>query len=55
MLNTGPGIISAKEMPAKKIVGEIQAGAKKVMSIGNTTGPPPQTNMPAVRKGMIQP
>mmetsp|Transcript_41002 Transcript_41002/g.76232 ORF Transcript_41002/g.76232 Transcript_41002/m.76232 type:complete len:257 (-) Transcript_41002:280-1050(-) len=55
MLNTGPGIISAKEIPARKIVGEIQAGVRKVISMGRTTGPPPQTNMPAVRKGMTHP
>ena len=46
MLKTGPGIISAKEIPAKKIVGEIHCGVRKVISIGNTTGPPPHTNIP---------
>ena len=46
MLKTGPGIISAKEIPARKIVGEIHCGVRNVMSIGRTTGPPPQTNIP---------
>jgi hypothetical protein len=46
MLKTGPGIISAKEIPARKIVGEIHCGVRKVMSIGRTTGPPPHTNIP---------
>mmetsp|Transcript_32267 Transcript_32267/g.77041 ORF Transcript_32267/g.77041 Transcript_32267/m.77041 type:complete len:244 (-) Transcript_32267:288-1019(-) len=54
MLKTGPGIISAKEIPARKMVGEIQWGVKYVISMGRTTGPPPHTNIPAVRKGITK-
>ena len=53
MLKTGPGIISAKEIPARKIVGEIHCGVRKVMSIGRTTGPPPHTNIPGSCQSQI--
>jgi len=55
MLNTGPGIISARAMPVKNTVGSMNVGVRYVISIGKTTGPPPHTNMPAFRKGITQP